>query len=100
MIPSRPRTCGGIAVILNAVFVDDKRDAGLFVFADFSSRLAQQQQSSEMNRNRTNTAECCRDAVVRVATVFLIAITGSDWTMPAKIAISADLIDVRSSTIR
>ena len=27
MIPSRPRVCGGIANILNAVFVDDKHDA-------------------------------------------------------------------------
>jgi hypothetical protein len=39
---------------LNAVFVADKRDAGLFVFGDVRVPQSQQQQSSEMNHRQVN----------------------------------------------
>src|SRR5262249_9086075 len=45
--PLALRTCGGIAIILNAVFGDDKRDASLFVPRVMIWQLSQQQQSSE-----------------------------------------------------
>src|SRR6476620_2929697 len=52
MIPSRPRVCGGIAFILNAVSADDKHDAVSITCSDITPRTSRKSQSREMRRPR------------------------------------------------
>src|SRR5215467_445450 len=52
MIPSRPRVCGGIAIILDGVFVNDKYDAVSMMLSDITPRTSRKSQSSEMRSPR------------------------------------------------